>query len=744
MKSIFEEAICQLCLKVDIKVYKISDVQHVFIESILKLNDIHYVPSENLSVCSICMALLVKTFNFVQTVWKAQEVVYDLLQNIKMITKSSVRGLNRHRMGLNPLKLKLKTTSITKAIYDVCEFENLDNNNTLDVDPEEHRSIITMIKQSEDNFELSCKKKDVIDVNGCDEELCDIDHSNNTNSPSISVIKINSQTLDTKECDSIKEYNEVRVISNHEDDSNNPKDTILSVIKTNPVILDVGAIEYDSTKNYNVVPVISNHEDDSNNTKDAILPDIKTNPVTLDLGTIECDSLSKSNEALAGISHDDDSNGIKEPLIRVVEANFDTEDVDEIEYDSLNKSNETATGISHEDGIDTNDPLLPVVEANLVTEDLGVIEYNSNEAPKVIIFEDDANNTNDPLLTVTKSNPVILDVGGNTTQVKKKKIKKKKVLKKMKEDFDLDYESPSEDEKKQLEKDGNYSPAEDSTSHSEDSAYDDFDDTGRKIKKPSHGLAYPRKCDNCNYEIPQHNMHFKHYLFMHPDIPYPYGQKKDYACSVCGKLMTAAKINTHERGHIKRKLKCPKCPKIFSNDVKLYYHMKRVHPKQIFICDYCSKKFKTRSDLCRHLRTHTGTKPYQCHVCDAAFAHSGNRIIHIRSKHQNIKYVPKKQAKKAEKARSKNRHNSYDTDKSSDEEIIKRKKRGRPSSKSKSKNNVESNKKKSKGMKKKKPNVEKENCKKNNKNAITVNRDTDSESDDEVLSVIKRRKTSNE
>lgn len=692
MKSIFEEAICQLCLQVDVKLFKISDVQHVFIESILKLNDIHYVPSENLSVCPICMALLVKTFNFVQTVWKAQEIVYDFLQSVNMITKSSLRLLDRHKIGLNPVKLKSKAITITKVVYDVCNSENIDILNTLDVDPKEHHSISRNTNKSLLSVVISGNKEGVVEQNEGEElvAICPVDRSDTTSSPLIPVINSNSHTFDLRatECASLKECNEAPVDITNEDSSNITKETALPVIKPNTISIDLG----ESLNECNGASISKNHEDDGDDTKYSFSP-IKSNLEVV--STIKCESLIENCEESAGINQGDDSNDSLIP----VELKLVTIDLAVEEYDSLIESNKAATGVSH---------------------------------------EDDGNDTNDPLLSVIKSNPVSLDIDNypNTTQIRFQK-KKKATIKKKKKKIDIEFEpeSPSEDEKKQLEKDGNYMPSEDSTSHSEDSAYDDFDDNGKKIAKPRHGLAYPRQCDNCNYEVPRHYEHFRHYIFMHPNIPYPYGEKKEYACSVCGKMTTRAKINSHELSHINQNLQCPKCPKKFKNNQNLYSHMISTHAKQKVICDYCSKAFNTKGDLRRHLRIHTGTKPFKCHICDAAFAHSGNRIVHIRSAHQNIKYVPKKKVKKDQKAKSKNKHSTYDSNESSDEgTLVKRRKRSKPTSKSrKRKNNVES-KKKLKPIKKMSV-AAKENIQ---------NKDTNSESEDELLSDIKLRKTFNE
>nr|XP_049697942.1 zinc finger protein 510-like isoform X3 [Helicoverpa armigera]XP_049697943.1 zinc finger protein 510-like isoform X3 [Helicoverpa armigera] len=638
------------------------------------------------------MALLVKTFNFVQTVWKAQEIVYDFLQNVNMITKSSLRLLDRHKIGLNPVKLKSKAITIIKVVYDVSNSGNIDINNTLDVNPEEHHSISRNTNKSLFSVVVSGNKEGVLEQNEGEElvAICPVDRCHTTSSPLISVINSNSHTFDLRatECASLKECNKAPVDITNEDSSNITKVTSLPIIKPNTISIDLG----ESLNECNGASISKNHEDDGDDTKYSLSP-INSNLEVV--STIKCESLIKNCEESAGISKGDDSNDSLIP----VELKLVTIDLGVEEYDSLNQSNKAPTGVSH--------------------EDVG-------------------NDTNDPLLSVIKSNPLDIDNYPNTTQIRFQKKKKVTIKKKRKKiDIDFEPETPSEDEKKQLEKDGNYMPSEDSTSHSEDSAYDDFDDNGKKIAKPRHGLAYPRQCDNCNYEVPRHYEHFRHYIFMHPDIPYPYGEKKEYACSVCGKMMTRAKINSHELSHINQNLQCPKCPKKFKNNQNLYIHMSRTHAKQKVICDYCSKAFNTKSDLRRHLRTHTGTKPFKCHICDAAFAHSGNRIVHIRSTHQNIKYIPKKKVKKDQKAKSKNKHSKYDSNESSDEgTLIKRKKRTKPTSKSrKRKNNVESNKKLKPIKKKKMAVAAKENIQ---------NKDTDSESEDELLSDIKLRKTFNE
>ncbi|KAJ8733802.1 hypothetical protein PYW07_014353 [Mythimna separata] len=210
----------------------------------------------------------------------------------------------------------------------------------------------------------------------------------------------------------------------------------------------------------------------------------------------------------------------------------------------------------------------------------------------------------------------------------------------------------------------------DSTGDSEDSEYDSYDDKGKPIRTPKDERVYPMQCDHCDFVLPEKRDHYRHYQYCHPDVEYPYKRETSATCSVCGKLVAPYHIRRHEASHYKQDFKCTFCPKVFPNKIRWYKHVRNVHPKKKFKCDYCSKEFKTKSDFRRHIRTHTGSKPFKCHICGEAFAHSGNRIIHIRVKHQNFKYKPKDHEKTQTKRRKNTRYDKEVYDTSDNEPVV--------------------------------------------------------------------------
>ncbi|XP_026323305.1 zinc finger protein 614-like [Hyposmocoma kahamanoa] len=150
------------------------------------------------------------------------------------------------------------------------------------------------------------------------------------------------------------------------------------------------------------------------------------------------------------------------------------------------------------------------------------------------------------------------------------------------------------------------------------------------------GREYPRKCDHCNYMVEQKKIHYKHYLFCHPNVVYPYHVKPKFVCQFCGiSKRTERRLRDHELTHGEKQVECPDCKRKFHNHTQLYRHNQRVHvEKQMLICDYCRKGFKVKSELMLHIRTHTGEKPFKCDICGAAFAHRGNVGVHVRNVHQ--------------------------------------------------------------------------------------------------------------
>ncbi|XP_028273783.1 zinc finger protein 383 [Parambassis ranga] len=111
-----------------------------------------------------------------------------------------------------------------------------------------------------------------------------------------------------------------------------------------------------------------------------------------------------------------------------------------------------------------------------------------------------------------------------------------------------------------------------------------------------------------------------------------HSSEKAHSCSYCGKCFSRADLlKSHKRTHTgERPYSCNFCSKTYAHPSQLRIH-KRVHTgEKPYSCSHCGKRFNEHNQLKVHLRTHTGERPYSCRECGKTFSNAGNLRIHQR------------------------------------------------------------------------------------------------------------------
>ncbi|XP_008422536.1 zinc finger protein 2 homolog [Poecilia reticulata] len=107
---------------------------------------------------------------------------------------------------------------------------------------------------------------------------------------------------------------------------------------------------------------------------------------------------------------------------------------------------------------------------------------------------------------------------------------------------------------------------------------------------------------------------------------------KVHSCDLCGKHYKRADLLlSHRRIHTgERPYGCNVCSKTYAHPSQLRVH-RRIHTgEKPYACSYCEKRFNENTQLKVHLRTHTGEKPYGCRQCGKTFRNVGNLRMHER------------------------------------------------------------------------------------------------------------------
>jgi DNA-directed RNA polymerase subunit RPC12/RpoP len=109
----------------------------------------------------------------------------------------------------------------------------------------------------------------------------------------------------------------------------------------------------------------------------------------------------------------------------------------------------------------------------------------------------------------------------------------------------------------------------------------------------------------------------------------------DLKCPKCPRTFSdTSNLNKHVRTHTEeRPYACPECGKCFTHSSTLKDHINIHSGARPYACSHpgCDKSFSNGSNLNRHMRTHTGEKPYKCLICKKAFSQSSNLKVHMKT-----------------------------------------------------------------------------------------------------------------
>ncbi|XP_059056419.1 zinc finger protein 37-like isoform X10 [Achroia grisella] len=113
----------------------------------------------------------------------------------------------------------------------------------------------------------------------------------------------------------------------------------------------------------------------------------------------------------------------------------------------------------------------------------------------------------------------------------------------------------------------------------------------------------------------------------------------NYLCQKCGMgFVTVRSLKSHVvRVHENRCYKCDKCDKTFSNTLKRYDHLRRVHRsvENMIKCQYCSQTFVDYYNRDSHLIKEHGKAAVvlKCQACERTFHNQKHLNAHIKNVH---------------------------------------------------------------------------------------------------------------
>ena len=133
------------------------------------------------------------------------------------------------------------------------------------------------------------------------------------------------------------------------------------------------------------------------------------------------------------------------------------------------------------------------------------------------------------------------------------------------------------------------------------------------------------RCPVCSKEFPWLNDVQRHLRKEHL-----FKNRHKIACSLCGKMCTAATIKKHEEIHKVKDIKCDQCSAMFKDHRHLRAHQRRHNKDYSHYCEICAKGFYTITCLEQHRRIHTGEKPFSCSLCEFTCNVKGNLDKHMK------------------------------------------------------------------------------------------------------------------
>ena len=124
--------------------------------------------------------------------------------------------------------------------------------------------------------------------------------------------------------------------------------------------------------------------------------------------------------------------------------------------------------------------------------------------------------------------------------------------------------------------------------------------------------------------------------------PKPKNSEKTFECPICNiKLSNENGLRTHTKTHQDISIHCDRCPKKFRNAIILRKHEKRAHQQKAFHleCDSCERTFSTNYQLRLHVeKVHLKISKHKCNQCNKEMHSPSQLQIHIKSKHEGMKF----------------------------------------------------------------------------------------------------------
>ena len=140
------------------------------------------------------------------------------------------------------------------------------------------------------------------------------------------------------------------------------------------------------------------------------------------------------------------------------------------------------------------------------------------------------------------------------------------------------------------------------------------------------------------YECTECHEKFKHQMSLkaHKERVHEGKVNPIYHCDICNatyrvKQLLVNHIKSKHNGE--RRYKCAQCEKGFNDTKSLYNHVLLHTGKKPFVCEYCNTSFRRKDSRDHHRRKHTGEQPYQCPDCGESFSTYNNRSKHRKREH---------------------------------------------------------------------------------------------------------------
>ncbi|XP_044269028.1 zinc finger protein 429-like isoform X28 [Tribolium madens] len=133
-----------------------------------------------------------------------------------------------------------------------------------------------------------------------------------------------------------------------------------------------------------------------------------------------------------------------------------------------------------------------------------------------------------------------------------------------------------------------------------------------------HTKDFKFKCDVCNKGYIDEPSLTRHKQIAHEGLR--------FVCELCCKEYKYKKdferhVKQHDPNHVKIKLPCPHCFKLFTRKYELKRHIDNVHCDvgEKYVCDICGKTMWSKNGWDIHKKIHSGVKNFKCQFCVKAF-----------------------------------------------------------------------------------------------------------------------------